>query len=94
MTQYTKSLNLDAVSGCLLAGFLFVLFSTRVLALGTPAGSDEAKNKATWPALFGVEESRRRCAELLQSAIGALEGFGDCAAALRFLATYIVERRK
>lgn len=62
--------------------------------IGKPAGSDEAKNKATWPALFGVEESRRRCAELLQSAIGALEGFGDCADALRFLATYIVERRK
>ena len=62
--------------------------------IGKPAGSDEARNKATWPALFGIEESRSRCAELLASAIHGLEMFGESADPLRFLASYIVERQR
>ena len=46
MTPGTKSLNFDAVSGRLLAGLLLVLLSTRVLALGTPAGT-AISNRAT-----------------------------------------------
>lgn len=61
--------------------------------IGKPAGSDEALRKATWPALFGVEESRRRCSELLQSALRGLDSFGESADPLRFLASYIVERQ-
>mgnify|MGYP001820094744 FL=1 len=45
-TQGTKSHDFDAVSGCLLAGLLLVLFSTRALALGTPAGTS-ITNRAT-----------------------------------------------
>ena len=56
--------------------------------------TDEARNKATWPALFGIEESRSRCAELLASAIHGLEMFGESADPLRFLASYIVERQR
>ena len=62
--------------------------------IGKPAGSDEAQNKATWPALFGIDESRKRCGELLSSAIRALDTFGDNAEPLRFLASYIVERQR
>ena len=62
--------------------------------IGKPAGSDEALKKATWPALFGVEESRRRCAELLASAISGLDPLGASADPLRFLAHYIVERQR
>ena len=48
--------------------------------------------KATWPALFGMEESERRCDELLAAALRELAIFGDSAAPLRLLANYVVER--
>ena len=60
--------------------------------IGKVAGSDVAQDKATWPALFGVDESRRRCGALLESAHAALDPFGERAAALRWLADYIVAR--
>jgi farnesyl diphosphate synthase len=62
--------------------------------IGKPAGSDAAQDKATWPALFGLAESERRCAELLDSALDALSIFGPAAEPLAFLASYIVERQR
>lgn len=62
--------------------------------IGKPTGSDARLAKATYPALFGVEASRKRCEELLQSAIGSLVIFGESAAPLEWLARYIVERGK
>ena len=63
---------------------------TRVI--GKKAGADQRLAKATWPALFGLEESKQRCDELLQQGLASLDGFGDEAAFLRWLARYIVER--
>ena len=60
--------------------------------IGKPAGSDEGLSKATYPALIGLEESRRRCTELLASCVGELDVFGERADPLRWLAHYIVER--
>lgn len=60
--------------------------------IGKPSGSDEKLGKATYPALFGIDASRGRCDELLQSAIASLEPFGHSAAPLEWLARYIVER--
>lgn len=60
--------------------------------IGKPAGSDAGLGKATYPALFGVEASIRRCDELLASACGKLDAAGKRAASLRWLAGYIVER--
>jgi len=60
--------------------------------IGKPAGSDESLNKATYPALFGIEASKRRCDELLAQALHTIERFGDSAAALAWLARYIVSR--
>lgn len=60
--------------------------------IGKPSGSDEKLGKATYPALFGVDASRKRCDELLQSAISNLASFGGAAAPLEWLARYIVER--
>ncbi len=60
--------------------------------IGKAAGADELHDKATWPGLFGVEESRRRCDDLLATAHGCLDRFGEKAAALRWLADYIVAR--
>ena len=60
--------------------------------IGKPSGSDEKRGKATYPALFGVGASRRRCDELLSGALADLEPFGTNAAPLEWLARYIVER--
>jgi farnesyl diphosphate synthase len=62
--------------------------------IGKPAGSDQALRKATWPALFGIEQSIRRCTELLGSALAQLEIFGPSAEPLQYLARYIVERQR
>ena len=59
--------------------------------IGKPAGSDERMNKATYPALFGIEASRRRCDELLEEGLGYLEALPD-AAPLDWLARFIVDR--
>ena len=60
--------------------------------IGKPAGSDAGLDKATYPSLFGVDASRRRCDELLQSGVAHLQGLGGDAEPLRWLADYIVER--
>ncbi len=61
--------------------------------IGKPAGSDERMKKATYPALFGIEASRRRCDELLGEGLGCLQALPD-AAALKWLARFIVDRGK
>ena len=60
--------------------------------IGKTAGADELHHKSTYPALFGVDESRRRCDELLQGALDELKIFGDSAAPLEWLARFIVAR--
>jgi geranylgeranyl diphosphate synthase type II len=62
--------------------------------LGKTAGKDTAAEKATYPALFGVEESLRRADELADSAMLQLSSFGDHADTLRSLARFLVERKK
>ena len=62
--------------------------------IGKPAGSDQNMNKATWPAVFGMEESIRRCDELLGSAMQHLDTFGHRAEPLRLLANFIVSRSR
>lgn len=62
--------------------------------LGKQAGADQRLAKATWPSIFGIDESRRRCDELLRQGMLALEIFGNAADPLRWLATYIVERSR
>jgi farnesyl diphosphate synthase len=61
--------------------------------IGKTAGSDERMNKATYPALFGIEASRRRCDELLATSLGYLQAL-PAAAALIWLARFIVDRGK
>ncbi len=60
--------------------------------IGKPSGSDEKLGKATYPSLFGLDASRRRCDELLDSALASLRTLGRAAAPLEWLARYIVER--
>jgi geranylgeranyl diphosphate synthase type II len=61
--------------------------------LGKTAGKDTASDKATWPAIFGVEQSLHDADELIAAAFAALEPFGESAAPLKALATYLTTRK-
>ena len=61
-------------------------------ALGKQVGQDEKHGKATYPALLGMEASRRRAAALLNEALAALSDFDVAAERLRQLARFIVNR--
>ncbi len=60
--------------------------------LGKTAGKDTASDKATWPAVHGMEQSRRDAARLIEEAFAALTGFGEHAEGLKAIATYLVRR--
>ena len=60
--------------------------------LGKTAGKDAQQQKATFPALYGVEKSREMAGEARQKALNALAVFGERAGRLRELAALIVER--
>ncbi len=62
--------------------------------LGKTAGKDTTAEKATYPALFGVDESLRRAGVLVDSALASLDAFGPRAEALKDLARFLVERKK
>ena len=61
-------------------------------SIGRAPGVDMAREKNTYPALLGLEESKRRCNELIGQAVAALELFGNKGAPLREIALYIGER--
>ena len=62
--------------------------------LGKTAGKDTAAEKATYPALFGVEESIRKADGLVDRACAQLDVFGEPAETLKSLARFLVERKK
>ena len=61
--------------------------------LGKTAGKDQATEKATWPAVFGIEQSRRDAASLIEEAFAALDPYGSRADGLKSVARYLVERK-
>ncbi len=62
--------------------------------LGKDVGSDQARGKATYPALLGLSEARARAAELKDLAVSALSPLGERAEPLREIARFIVERSR
>ncbi len=60
--------------------------------LGKDAGSDIELGKATYPALIGVEASRKRANELVEQALEALESVRADTTVLRDIAEFIVKR--
>jgi len=60
--------------------------------LGKNIGSDLSRRKATYPSVVGLEESKKRAEELIESAIDALSSFGPEAEPLRGIARFIVAR--
>ena len=61
--------------------------------LGKTAGKDLASDKATWPAVFGVERSRADADQLILEAFQALEPYNEHASALKAVAKYLIERK-
>jgi len=62
-------------------------------ALGKTAGKDIAQQKATYPAVFGLERAQQIAKELADSAIAELDPYGERAAHLRAIAEFLVLRR-
>src|SRR3546814_4972246 len=60
--------------------------------LGKTVGKDVAQDKATFPALIGMQASRDRLSELTRAMDDALAPFGVRAGALRALGRLAVER--
>jgi farnesyl diphosphate synthase len=60
---------------------------------GKTAGKDAAAGKATMVAVLGIERARAQAEALASQSAGHLEGFGQRAALLRSLASYVVTRR-
>lgn len=61
--------------------------------LGKTAGKDAATEKATWPAVYGIEQSQKDAARLIEEAFAAVEPYGERADGLRALARFLVERK-
>jgi geranylgeranyl diphosphate synthase, type II len=61
--------------------------------LGKTAGKDVASEKATWPAVYGVEQSIKDAEQLIDEAFAQLDSYGERADRLKALARYLVERK-
>ncbi|PYT92196.1 MAG: polyprenyl synthetase [Acidobacteria bacterium] len=62
-------------------------------ALGKTAGKDLAQQKATYPAVYGLERSHQIANELATKAIAELSPYADRASRLRQIAEFLVLRR-
>ena len=60
--------------------------------LGKTAGKDEKVQKATYPALYGIEASKQKAQALIDGALGDIDGFAAEADVLRELARYFINR--
>lgn len=62
-------------------------------SLGKTAGKDRQQQKATYPALFGVEESQRIAGRLVLEACEMLEPYGDRSRRLQEIARFLIARK-
>ena len=60
--------------------------------IGKPQGSDQHRDKPTYPNLLGMEKAKLTAQQLCRDAIEALDCFGPSADTLRLIAEYIVKR--
>lgn len=60
--------------------------------LGKTAGKDLQAQKATYPSIWGIEESKRQAKVLVEAAKAGLEPFGEAARPLMAIADYITAR--
>jgi len=87
MTSYGRNIGLAFQ---IVDDLLNVLGTTE--QLGKAAGSDAEHNKATYPAIFGLEATKEKAGEAVAAALEALCRFDHKADPLRALAEYIYTR--
>jgi geranylgeranyl diphosphate synthase, type II len=61
--------------------------------LGKTAGKDVKSEKATWPAVYGVDQSVKDAKRLIDDAFAQLDHYGERADRLKAVARYLVERQ-
>ena len=62
--------------------------------MGKSVGTDQTRNKNTYPALMGIKESRAFARKLVNNALQALNYFDNKSDPLRAIAQYIIERER
>ncbi len=62
-------------------------------AMGKTPGSDQARNKRTYPALLGLSQSKEAALQNVEAAVDALKSFNEKAEPLRAVARYLLVRR-
>lgn len=60
--------------------------------LGKPVGSDGKNNKATYVSLVGMKEAKKDALSFTESAVAAIDIFGEKAETLKSLALYLTNR--
>lgn len=87
LTQYAQSIGLAFQ----IVDDLLDITSTQA-ELGKSIGKDVNAQKATYPRLLGMEESKRQAQELVEQAKAEVVGFGEKALPLMAIADYITAR--
>jgi geranylgeranyl diphosphate synthase, type II len=62
--------------------------------LGKTSGKDARQGKQTYPAVMGLEESKRLAEKIAKEAVAALNPFGEKAEALRWLVEMLLNRTR
>jgi len=62
--------------------------------IGKATGTDASRQKSTYPALLGLDQSRAMARESIERALQAITAFDRHADPLRALAAYIIERKR
>lgn len=62
--------------------------------MGKATGTDESQNKATYPSLLGLDQSKMFAKQCVDMALNELSMFDERAEPLRAIATYTIERNR
>ena len=62
--------------------------------MGKAVGTDQLREKSTYPSILGLAESKQLAKNLVRKALQAIENFDKKSDALRAIAKYIIERKR
>jgi geranylgeranyl diphosphate synthase type II len=62
--------------------------------MGKDVGTDQAREKSTYPSIMGIEKSKGFAKKLVNNALQALDNFDNKSDSLRAIAHYIIVRRR
>jgi len=62
--------------------------------MGKNVGTDQSRDKNTYPALIGIDKSKKLAQKLVNNALQALDYFDNKADPLRYIANYVIARKR